>query len=337
MKKENNTGFIVFIVIIVLALIVTISKFAAPKTEVVSKPKTVSKPASIFNLRNHAEETKETHLPGQKYIARLYINGTIEESNSSYDQEWLMSTIDELENDKDNLGIILDIDSPGGTVYEADEIYLRLLKYAENRPVYAYFESLAASGGYYIGCAAEYIVANRNTMTGSIGVIAGRSIDLTGLMEKYGVKMETIHAGRNKIMGSINEPLTDEQRKIMQSLADECYDQFTDIVSTSRNLDIKTVRELADGRVYTAKQALDNKLIDKIGSFDTVYEDMCEREFDGNDFFVEEFTFVPDYNFYDYFRNAASSFVSPSASQLPQPLMDAIAPDIKYPAYFWHP
>lgn len=96
-----------------------------------------------------------------------------------------MSTIKNLQEDTNNRGIVLVINSPGGGVYQADEVFLALEKYKKKteRPVYAYFTSLAASGGYYVGCAADYIMANRNSLTGSIGVIAGQFTDLTGLME----------------------------------------------------------------------------------------------------------------------------------------------------------
>ena len=100
-------------------------------------------------------------------------------------------------------------------------------------------------GGYYIGCAADYIMANRNTLTGSIGVISGQFIDMTQLMDKIGIKSTTIHSGRNKIMGSPSQPMTEEQRKIMQSISDECYDQFTSIVAESRELSKEKVIELA--------------------------------------------------------------------------------------------
>lgn len=111
-----------------------------------------------------------------------------------------MNTISALAQDKKNEGIILFIDSPGGGVYESDEAYLALLDYKEQtgRPVYAYMGQLAASGGYYIACAADYIMANRNTLTGSIGVISGQVFDITELLQKTGIKSETIHAEKTK-------------------------------------------------------------------------------------------------------------------------------------------
>ena len=118
------------------------------------------------------------------YIARLDIKGTIQEKNETYNQAWLLDTIDCLINDDKNKGLFIFVDSPGGTVYEADELYLKLCEYKESgRPIYAYFAHMAASGGYYIGCAADYIMTNRNCTTGSIGVIAGQFIDITELLD----------------------------------------------------------------------------------------------------------------------------------------------------------
>lgn len=123
---------------------------------------------------------------------------------------------------------------------------------------------MGCSGAYYIGCAADEIYANRNSLTGSIGVIMSTSTDLTGLMDKLGIKSTTIHAGKNKNMFSYNEPVSAEQAAIMQSIADESYEQFTSIVAQSRQMDLATTQSLADGRIYTARQAVANGLIDEI-------------------------------------------------------------------------
>ncbi len=215
----------------------------------------------------------------KKRIARILIEGVIEKENENYNQKWLLETIEELTDDKKTAGIILYINSPGGGVYQSDEVYLALKKYKEKakKPVWAYFASLAASGGYYIGCAADKIIANRNTLTGSIGVIAGRFVDLTALMAKHGIKSETIHSGRNKTMGSVAEPVTEEQRAIMQSVSDECYEQFVQIVAESRKMELSAVKELADGRIYTAQQAKANGLVDEIASFDDTVDMFKEQ------------------------------------------------------------
>lgn len=278
------------------------------------------------------------------HIAVLHIEGTIQDKNDTYDQEWLLTTIRDLSYDRNVKAILLDINSPGGGVYQSDEVYLELLDYKETsgNPVFAFFGPLAASGGYYIACAADYIVANRNTLTGSIGVIAGQSVDLSQFMEKHGVRVNTFTAGRNKDMLGISTPVTPEHREIMQSLADECYYQFVEIVAESRGLTMEETLELADGRIYTAWQALDRGLIDVVGRFDDALYYLREKL---DDFSLEPVHYYPeeDYAFMDYvFKNMqalASRFV-PTANASDHLLLEAkerMLPDISYPAYYYQP
>lgn len=215
----------------------------------------------------------------------LRIEGVIGESDDSlfstsyYNHEFIIDSLNELIDDPSSKGLIVFIDSPGGSVYHTDEIYLKLLEYKQsNRPVYASFGSTAASGGYYIACAADKIICNRNTLTGSIGVIMQSIMDMSGLYEKLGIKVETITAGENKAMGNGLEPLTDEQRAILQSMLDETHEQFIEIVATGRHMTIDQATRLADGRIYTAKQALANELVDEIGNFEDAVAIMRETE-----------------------------------------------------------
>ena len=210
------------------------------------------------------------------YVAVVNVVGTIEESGATYDQQWFLNTIDELIADPANQGILLYIDSPGGTVYESDEAYLKLMDYKAitGRPIYAAIAHYGASGAYYIAAAADEIYANRNSLTGSIGVIMGSAVDMTELMDKLGIKMTTFHAGANKNMLAIDEPVTDEQHAIMQSILDESYDQFVGIVADSRKMSIDAVRTLADGRIYTAQQAADNGLIDGVCTYEEVLAEL---------------------------------------------------------------
>lgn len=280
----------------------------------------------------------------REHIAVLHIEGTIQDKNDTYDQEWLLTTIRDLSYNRNVRAILLDINSPGGGVYQSDEVYLELLDYKETsgNPVFAFFGPLAASGGYYIACAADYIVANRNTMTGSIGVIAGQSVDLSQLLEKHGVRVNTFTAGRNKDMLGINTPVTPEHQEIMQSMADECYYQFVEIVAESRSLTMEETLELADGRIYTAWQALDRGLIDVVGRFDDALYYLREEL---EDFSLEPVHYYPEeeYAFMDYvFKNMSSIFSSliPAASASDSLLMEAketVIPDISYPAYYYQP
>ena len=242
----------------------------------------------------------EKNIIPMSYVAVLSVDGVISpEDTGSYNHQWLLETIEELKSDKSNKGIILKINSPGGSVYESDELYLALKSYGENKILVAYMENMAASGGYYISCAAERIYANRNTLTGSIGVISGQSIDLTGLFSNLGIKYTTITSGKNKNMGNVNEPLTKEQQDILQGISDEVYQQFTGIVSDERGLPLEDVIKIADGRIYTANQAQKLGLIDQIGTledvkqyirdnYDPAYKNIqfIDFEYESNDFLL---------------------------------------------------
>lgn len=244
-------------------------------------------------------------------IAKLIINGVIEEENETYRQTWILDTIDKLQSKKTIAGIILYIDSPGGCVYETDEVYEALLKYKKEtqKPVYAYFSSLAASGGYYIACAADKIIANRNSLTGSIGVIVGNFIDLSELLKKHGIKSEIIHTGRNKTIGNPAQPLNEEQRKIMQSIAEECYEQFTEIVGFARKINIDKVKELADGRIYTAKQAKNLGLVDEVATFDDAVKFFNQNVFGNSEYGsdVKEYKMKPKKNIMKLLRGETNT------------------------------
>ncbi len=215
------------------------------------------------------------------YIGVLEVNGVMGEegAQSPYNQEWLLDRIDQMKEDTSNKGIMLSINTPGGSVYAIDELYLKILEYKKQtgRPVYTYMRDMAASGGYYIAAASDKIYANRNTWTGSIGVTVGTFMDVSGFLDKMGIRTVTITAGTNKAMGSTVKPMTEEQKAIFQSLVDEAYEQFTGIVAEGRKMDIETVKKLADGRIYTAKQARANGLIDEISTLDNALADMIER------------------------------------------------------------
>ncbi|MEI8215705.1 MAG: signal peptide peptidase SppA [Eubacteriales bacterium] len=221
--------------------------------------------------------------PKSDYIGILYIEGTIMKNQTDnfglpigYQHQWTLDQIKSMKNDNKNTGLIIYVDSPGGGVYESDELYLAIENYKKvtGRPVYSYMASMAASGGYYISCASDKIIANRNTWTGSIGVTIGTIYDISGLLDRYGIKSVTITSGKNKAMGDYTKPMPPEQLAIFHSLVDEAYEQFIGIVADGRKLDIETVRKIADGRIYTAKQAKDLKLIDRIGTLDDAVNDI---------------------------------------------------------------
>lgn len=178
----------------------------------------------------------------------------------------LREELTKAEKDPKVRAVVLRINSPGGTVTASDIVYRELMLFRERtrRPVVAVLMDLAASGGYYVALAADTIVAHPTTVTGSIGTIMV-SVNAEGLMQKIGVTPVTIKSGARKDMGSPFRTLTPEERAIFQSVIDDLHRQFTDKVAERRRLAPDVVRNLADGRVYTADQALAAKLIDQIG------------------------------------------------------------------------
>lgn len=213
-------------------------------------------------------------LPTSPYIGVVNVEGMIQDTNSSwmnldtYHHQETLTYIDGMIRSNTNRGILLCINSPGGYVYQTDELYLKLLEYKEKtkRPVWAYMEQTACSGGYYIAMASDKVYGNRNGMTGSIGVIMSMS-NVTKLYDKLGIEEINITSGVNKAMGSSGSELTKEQREIYQSMVDESYEQFVEVVMEGRALDRANVRQLADGRVYTMKQASDVNLIDGVKTY----------------------------------------------------------------------
>lgn len=241
---------------------------------------------------------------GDNYVGVLHIEGTIASgmdtsllytSDGVYSQEYILDSIEEMKLDEENRGILLYINSPGGEMYAGDDVYQALLDYKEEtgRPVYAYFAQMAASGGYYIAMAADEIYAHRMSTTGSIGVTYGTHIDISGLCEKLGITTEELASGDNKGMGSYFAPLTEEQKAIYQSMIDEYYGYFVDVVMDGRDMPREEVLEIADGRVFTAKQALGYGLIDGITDYES-YKKTVEADFeDGVNFTT--FSFYEEY------------------------------------------
>lgn len=228
---------------------------------------------------------------GHDYIGVLYVTGTMDEyGTGTYNHRYLLNAINSMIEDDNNKGLILYVDTPGGSVYASDDLYMKILDYknATGRPVYSSMQSQAASGGYYISAPCDKIIANRNCWTGSIGVTMGTFVDISGLLSDLGIETETITSGANKAMGSATDPMTDEQRAIFQALIDEAYEQFVQIVAEGRGMSVEQVKVLADGRIYSAQQAVDNGLIDAVGTFEDALNDMA-AEYDLYDVQVEHF------------------------------------------------
>ncbi|MDD5628706.1 MAG: signal peptide peptidase SppA [Elusimicrobia bacterium] len=167
--------------------------------------------------------------------------------------------------------IVLDINSPGGSVGAVQEIHSQILRIRKEKkiPFVALFGDISASGGYYIGSACDKIVAHPGTLTGSIGVIFSVS-NLEGLFGKVGYKMEAIKSGKFKDIGSPARTMTPEERKLLQAMIDDAYGQFLAAVAQGRQAPVEKIKPLAEGLIYTGQQAVntDPKLVDVLGDSD---------------------------------------------------------------------
>lgn len=197
---------------------------------------------------------------GEK-VAVVRIEGPIMDSKN---------TIDEIKGylkDPSIKAIVLRVDSPGGAVAPSQEIYEEVKKATLKKKVIVSMGSVAASGGYYISAPADRIIANPGTLTGSIGVIM-EIPNIEGLMNKIGVKTEVIKSGRHKDIASAFRKMGKEERLILQGVLDDVHEQFIKAVSDGRKIPFDEVKKLADGRIFTGKQAMEARLVDELGTLE---------------------------------------------------------------------
>jgi protease-4 len=178
----------------------------------------------------------------------------------------------EMLDDKTIAGVIVRIDSPGGAVAPSQEIFAEMMRFRENaKPLVVSMGNIGASGAYYIAAPAMKIFANPGTITGSIGVIM-HFPQYYKLLDKVGVKMQTIKSGAFKDIGSPDREITPAERIYLQQFIDDTYEQFIEDVSKARGMNLDTVRRIAEGRIYTGRQAVKAGLIDSLGGFQVALE-----------------------------------------------------------------
>jgi len=182
--------------------------------------------------------------------------------------EAVIKRLGEIEKDSSIKAVVLRINSPGGTVAATQEIYEKLWKLRKkNIILVASMGDVAASGGYYIASACNYIIANYGTITGSIGVIAN-SPNLKRLFDKFGIQMNVIKSGKYKDILATHRDMTPEERSLIQEMIDLSYNKFIKDIALGRNMNQEDIRPIADGRVMNGETALKNKLIDQLGTFE---------------------------------------------------------------------
>jgi protease-4 len=199
-------------------------------------------------------------IPLGDAVAVVDIVGEIYYDRSKVDE------IDSYRDDRSVKAVVVYINSPGGGVAASQALYHAVERLREEKPVVASLASVAASGGYYVACGADSIVAEEGTLTGSIGVIAA-FLRTEELYHKIGLDMTVIKSGRWKDVGSPYREMTTEERAYMGDILDSAYDQFLRAVAQGRGIPLERTRELAEGRLYTGEQALAAGLVDRLGSY----------------------------------------------------------------------
>jgi len=212
-------------------------------------------------------------LPGGAKVAVVEVEGVIgADSGRGLDTDGIVRVLGEYRDDPAVRAVVLRINSPGGVVAPTQEIFnaVRRLREAK-KPVVASLGSVAASGGYYVAVAADRIYASPGTLTGSIGVVM-QLANLEGLLKKVCVEYVVVKAGTYKDVGNIARAMTPEERRILQALLDDVYDQFVTAVAEGRGLDPQGVRGFAEGRIYSGRQAQGLKMVDDLGGLEEAIE-----------------------------------------------------------------
>ncbi len=200
-------------------------------------------------------------LPVGEKIALLKVEGTI------LDSEQIIKWLKKYREDSSIKAVVIRVNSPGGAVAPSQEIYEEVKKLAEVKPVVVSMGAVGASGAYYISASATKIYANPGTITGSIGVIM-EVPNLKGLLDKLGIKTEVIKSGKHKDLASIFRGIGKEERKILQEVLDDVHEQFIQAVAEGRNMPLKKIKALADGRVFSGRQAKALGLVDELGNLE---------------------------------------------------------------------
>jgi protease-4 len=213
---------------------------------------------SFVSILATSTKTSTTLARYSEHIARVRIEGMITGNQKT------IGLLKKIENSASVKALILRIDSPGGTTVGSEALYEAIRKVAAKKPVVAVMDSMAASGGYIAALAGDYLIARKNTITGSIGVVF-QWPEVHQFLGKIGVKMRTIKSGVQKAEPNIYEPLNDEVRPVLEAMVNDSYNWFVELVAERRKMSKQAIMNLADGRVYSGRQAVKNSLIDAIG------------------------------------------------------------------------
>lgn len=217
----------------------------------------------IYGISNI--ENKKLNISSNNAIGVIKLTGIIRDSSD------IIKDLKDFADNKKIKAIILKINSPGGAVVPSQEIYREILKLRKKKKIYAYIQSLGASGAYYVASATDKIFANPGSIIGSIGVII-EFTNIKELLNKIGVKGITIKSGKFKDVGNPTREMTDEEKAYLKNLIMNVYNQFLKDVSLTRKIPLEKLRKIADGRVFTGEEGVKIGLVDRLGNFDDVID-----------------------------------------------------------------
>ena len=271
---QQSVGTILPIAFIVFVMLSVALGYSISRSQSVS----ISKGSAGSDLGGFSEIIKGVQLANKPGVAIVKLYGVIQTSSDQSvfgPQRGADSTVAQLKKlgkNKNVKAVVLRINSPGGTVGASQEVYSELLKLKKKGiKIVASMADVCASGGVYAAVAADKILANKGTITGSVGVIFSVS-NFKQLMEKVGMRSYSIRSGKFKDIGSYSRDMTAEEKVLLQEIVDSTYQQFLSAVVEGRGLEEEDVKKWADGRIFNGEQALKNKLVDQLGTFEDAIE-----------------------------------------------------------------
>lgn len=219
------------------------------------------------------------------YVALVSIDGMITQGRSrpaggggikTAGSDTVINTLDRIDSDRTVKGVLIRVSSPGGSAVASDLIRERIEKLSQNKPVYISMCDIAASGGYMVSLSGSRIFCGKFTLTGSIGVVAGK-INISGMLKNFGINSELVKRGEMSSIYSLTKGFTDKEKEKFTELIDCVYSGFVDLVSHSRGLESDKVEKVSKGRVWTGSQAIDNELVDEEGGLKEALQSISER------------------------------------------------------------
>ena len=265
----------IFLVIILVALVATGASAGGSSTASLATPLSKDGVSYAGTVVQDGDGDKRVAIIP---IYNALVDGDTPPDGSATGGDDIVRMLDAIAEDEDTWdAVILELDTPGGSVLASEEITdaLARLKDETDLKVLAWMRGTAASAGYYISAPTDHIVASEHTFTGSIGVILEYYV-VQELADEIGVEAVTIKSGKLKDIGNPLRKATPEERALFQSIIDEAYDTFVDVVAEGRDLDEQEVRKIADGRIYTGKQAKELDLVDTLGLRRTAYDEVAK-------------------------------------------------------------